>query len=62
MRRVLLSALCALVLGVPAGAAAAPILGVTGNTDRFLGQTTQDSIVDEAFLGWGQGQTYATPT
>ena len=62
VRRVLLSALCALVLGVPAGAAAAPILGVTGNTDRFLGQTTQDSIVDEAFLGWGQGQTYATPT
>ncbi len=61
MRRLLLSALCALVLGAPAGAAAAPILGVTGSTDRFLGQTTQDSIVDEAFLGWGQGQTYATP-
>ena len=34
--------------------------GRTG-TDRFLGQTAQDSIVDEAFLGWGQGQSYGAP-
>jgi hypothetical protein len=36
------------VLAAPAVAGAArPLLGVTGNTDRFLGQTAQDSTVGE---------------
>jgi hypothetical protein len=63
MRRVaLLGVLLAAVLAAPGIASAAkPILGVTGNTDRFLGQTAQDSLVDEAFLGWGQGVSYGVP-
>ena len=38
-----------------------PLLGITGNIARFKGQTGQDSSVDQAFLGWGQGQTYGAP-
>src|SRR3954451_10286040 len=59
-----------IVLGVASGAAsnasrtaANPqlLLGVTGNTERFKAQTGQDSVVDQAFLGWGQGLTYGAP-
>jgi hypothetical protein len=56
--------------GAPAGGESSPrrlaavrglLLGVTGNTARFKGQTGQDSLVDQAFLGWGQGQTFGAP-
>ena len=30
-------------------------------SSRFKGQTGQESSVDQAFLGWGQGQTYGAP-
>jgi hypothetical protein len=57
----------ALVVGILAatpGALAAgskPILGLTGNVARFHTQVAQDSIVRQAFLGWGQGQFYGSP-
>src|SRR6476620_4626363 len=65
-----LGAASAIVLGVASGAesgaarsAANPnlLLGVTNNAERFLAQTGQESSVDQAFLGWGQGQTYGAP-
>src|SRR3954452_12297425 len=65
-----LAAALSIVLGVASGAAsnasrtdANPqlLLGVTGNTERFKAQTGQDSVVDQAFLGWGQGLTYGAP-
>ena len=37
------------------------LLGVTNNTARFQTQTGQVSSVDQAFVGWGQGQTYGAP-
>jgi hypothetical protein len=37
------------------------LLGITGNQARFVSQTGQDSQVRQAFLGWGQGQTYGSP-
>ena len=61
MRRLILAVLCVLALAAPAGAAAKTILGVTGNADRFQGQTAQDSLVDSAFLGWNQGVSYGSP-
>ena len=47
--------------GRAAAAASGPLLGVVGNVARFKGQTGQESLVDEAFLGWGQGLTYGSP-
>jgi hypothetical protein len=47
-----------------AGSAAAsshPLLGITGNVQRFKTQTGQDSSIRQAFLGWGQGQSYGAP-
>jgi hypothetical protein len=41
-------------------AAPGPVLGVTGSNARFRAQTGQDSLVDHAFLGWGQGQTFGS--
>ena len=68
---VALAAASAIVLGVASGAesgaprrsAANPnlLLGVTGDVARFKGQTGQESSVDQAFVGWGQGQTYGAP-
>src|SRR3954471_6909319 len=68
---VALAAAAAIVPGVasgaedtthPASAANAHLLlGVTGNASRFKGQTGQESSVVQAFLGWGQGQTYGAP-
>ena len=43
------------------GAAGTRLLGITGNQARFLSQTGQDSQVRQAFLGWGQGQSYGSP-
>jgi hypothetical protein len=42
-------------------AASNRLLGITGNTERFKTLTGQDSQVRQAFLGWGQGQTYGSP-
>ncbi|MBV8396862.1 MAG: hypothetical protein JO064_11465 [Actinobacteria bacterium] len=62
MRSLAVAVGCAALFAFPGLASAAkPLLGVTGNTERFLEQTTQDSLVDEAFLGWGQGQSYGAP-
>lgn len=61
MRRVVAGAFAAFFLIAAAGAAGKPILGVTGNVARFEAQTGQVSNVDEAFLGWGQGQQWGAP-
>jgi hypothetical protein len=61
MGRVFAGALVVLALAVVPGALGKPILGVTGNVDRFKAQTDQVSQVDQAFLGWGQGQTWGAP-
>ena len=64
------AAASAIVLGVASGAESGAtrsaananlLLGVTGDVARFKAQTGQDSSVDQAFLGWGQGQTYGAP-
>src|SRR3954452_2933737 len=36
------------------------LLGITGNQERFVTLTDQDSQVRQAFLGWGQGQTFGS--
>jgi PKD repeat protein len=41
-------------------AATGPLLGITGDVARFKTQTGQESLVHEAFLGWGQGQTFGS--
>src|SRR5262249_26386620 len=61
-----LAAAAAVVLpGEPAGgagsAASALVLGVSGSVARFQAQTGQDSLVDQAFLGWGQGEPFGAP-
>jgi len=43
------------------GSAPGPIVGVSGNTARFHAQVSQTSLVDQAFLAWGQGQTWGAP-
>lgn len=43
------------------GSSTGPILGVSGNTGRFHSQVSQTSLVDQAFLAWGQGQTWGAP-
>jgi hypothetical protein len=62
MRRALAAAVLALTL-VSTGTAAGPrvLLGITGNIDRFKQLTGQQSAVHQAFLGWGQGQSYGSP-
>jgi hypothetical protein len=62
MGRVAAVAALALVV-VSTGAAATPkiLLGITGNVDRFKQLTGQSSAVHQAFLGWGQGQSYGSP-
>ncbi|HVC87829.1 MAG TPA: hypothetical protein VNC40_10445 [Gaiellaceae bacterium] len=61
MRRLVVAALTTALLAATPGALAKPILGVTGNVARFKAQTTQDSQVVQAFLAWGQGQTFGAP-
>ena len=62
----LLVFLLALTLGVSVAAGASdavnkPLLGVTGQADRFERQTGQDSQVRQIFLGWGEGSTWGSP-
>jgi PKD repeat protein len=66
MRRAALAATLILLLAAASGAngaatASKTILGVSGNTARFQTQTQQKSLVDQAFLAWGQGQTFGSP-
>lgn len=42
-------------------AASTRLLGITGNVERFEQQTGQRSQVVQAFLGWGQGQSFGAP-
>src|SRR4051812_12664090 len=64
MRSLALAA-AAVVLGLFVGSVQADtntrLLGITGNQERFLVQTGQDSHVRQAFLGWGQGQAFGSP-
>jgi hypothetical protein len=62
MRRAAAAAVLALTL-VSTGTAAGPkvLLGITGNIDRFRQLAGQQSAVHQAFLGWGQGQSYGSP-
>ena len=62
----LLVLLLALTLGVSAAqgghdAVNKPLLGISGQPDRFERQTGQDSQVRQLFLGWGQGSTWGSP-
>jgi len=43
-----------------AAAASTRLLGITGDVTRFKNQTGQQSQVRQAFLGWGQGQSYGS--
>jgi hypothetical protein len=61
MRRVVVATVLVAVLGATPGALGKPILGITGNHARFKAQTTQESVVHQAFLGWGHGQAYGSP-
>lgn len=64
MRRLAPLAALAVLLVTAAGATGAsskPALGVTGNVSRFHGQVNQTSLVNQAFLAWGQGQTFGAP-
>jgi hypothetical protein len=47
--------------GAATAAVSQPLLGITGNTDRFQALTGQASVVHQAFLGWGQGESYGSP-
>jgi hypothetical protein len=47
--------------GSPASGPAKPILGITGNQSRFVGQTGQASTVVQAFIGWEQGTAWGSP-
>lgn len=60
MRRVALAAAGLAALALGATALAAPILGLTGSAVRFQAQVGQDTVVRQAFLGWGQGQSYGS--
>ena len=62
----LLVLLLALAVGVSAArgsheAVNKPLLGISGQADRFERQTGQDSQVRQIFLGWGQGSTWGSP-
>ena len=59
LRRLLLVPLGVLALAAPAQAK--PLLGITGDLPRFATLTDQVSNVHQAFLGWGQGQSYGSP-
>ena len=59
MHRVAAVLVCALI-AVPA-AAARPLLGIKGNTDRFQSLTGQRSAVHHVIVGWNQGVTWGLP-
>jgi hypothetical protein len=64
MRPLLLAAslaVLALLGGSTHAATGTRLLGITGNQERFVSLTDQDSQVRQAFLGWGQGQTFGSP-
>lgn len=62
MRRLILLALALLLIASGGSQAAGDLhLGVTGNVDRFGDLTGQAPDVHQAFLGWGQGETYGAP-
>jgi hypothetical protein len=61
MRRAVVAFVLVAVLAAVPGALGKPILGITGNHARFKTQTTQESVVHQAFLGWGHGQAYGSP-
>jgi hypothetical protein len=50
-----------LVVAAPAAASARPLLGVTGNPDRFERLTGQRSTVVQKVIGWGQGDSWGSP-
>ena len=63
----LLALVLALVVGVSAAEGARdavnkPLLGISGQPDRFERQTGQDSQVRQLFLGWGQGSPGDRPS
>ena len=43
------------------GAGSGPLLGLVGDAARFETLTGQHSQVEQAFLNWGQGDTWGTP-
>ena len=57
--RVALAAIVA-CLALPQAVAARPLLGVTGNPDRFEKLTGQHSTVVQKVVGWGQGDTWGS--
>jgi len=60
MRRLVLLALCGLA-AFAARAEAKPLLGINGNLPRFAELTGQRSQVHQAFLAWGQGESFGSP-
>ena len=60
MRRLVLLAVCGLALSA-ASAQAKPLLGIHGDLPRFHELTGQESTVHQAFLAWGQGQSFGAP-
>src|SRR5437764_3525938 len=61
MRRFGVALITVSVLAATPGAFGKPVLGITGNTARFHGQTGQTSNVRQAFLHWGQGSQWGAP-
>jgi hypothetical protein len=62
MRRALAVVALALVVSATSAAAGQKVLlGITGNVAHFKLLTGQPSAVHQAFLGWGQGQSYGSP-
>jgi hypothetical protein len=59
MRRALVVALVGLAVAAPAQAKTQ--LGINGDLPRFHDLVGQSSTVHQAFLGWGQGQSYGSP-
>ena len=47
-------------LALPQAVAARPLLGVTGNPDRFERLTGQHSTVVQKVVGWGQGDSWGS--
>jgi hypothetical protein len=55
------AALALVVVSTAAPAGPKALLGITGNVAHFKNLTGQNSAVHQAFLGWGQGQSYGSP-
>jgi hypothetical protein len=54
-------AVAVVALAAPAATSARPLLGVTGNPDRFERLTGQHSTVVQKVVGWGQGDSWGSP-